>query len=164
MLVLHFYSAIHKAAVLPAAVQNNLQRPILPPVPIHSLWDIFQWNSTRQSQEEVRPVALWIMLLVTDHSQNATSRNTPQRLFLLAASIHSQWTLFCTTGIVPVKVMERAGTVRPVALWIALLSGARRSFVHDVIESWIFQVISGKTKRYKKYFIFYFFLFTSQGK
>ena len=57
------YSPIHKAAVQPAAVQNNLRRSFLP-----------------------------------------------------AAPIGSQWTLFCPTGIVPVEIMERPGTVRPAAL------------------------------------------------
>ena len=40
-----FNSAIHKAAVQPAAIQNVLWRLFLLSAPIHSLWDIFQWNS-----------------------------------------------------------------------------------------------------------------------
>ena len=53
--------------------------------------------------------------LVTGHSQKTACRNTPQRWFLPAAPIDSQWTLFCSTGIVPVEIMEWLGSVRPVA-------------------------------------------------
>ena len=56
-----------------------------------------------------------------EHPQKNTPRNNPQRPFLPVAPIESQWTLFCSTGIVPGKVMEWPGTVRPAALWIALL-------------------------------------------
>ena len=35
---------IHKVADLPATIQNGLQRLFLLLAPIHSLWDIFQWN------------------------------------------------------------------------------------------------------------------------
>ena len=35
-----------------------------------------------------------------------------------SGSIHSQWTFFHSTGIIPVKVMEWPGTVRPVALTV----------------------------------------------
>ena len=45
----------------------------------------------------------------------------PQRPFLPVAPIDSQWTLFCSTGIVPVEIMEWPGTMRPATLWIALL-------------------------------------------
>ena len=48
------------------------------------------------------------------------ARTPPQRPFLPVARIDSQWTHFCSTGIVPVKIMERSETVRPAALWIAL--------------------------------------------
>ena len=41
-----------------------------------------------------------------------TGWNTPQRWFLPAAPIDSQWTLLCSTGIVPVEIMERLGTMR----------------------------------------------------
>ena len=51
--------------------------------------------------------------------KKTTGHNTPQRPFLLAAPIDSQWTLFHSTGIVPVKIMEQPGTMRPAALWIA---------------------------------------------
>ena len=63
-----FYSAIHKAAVWPATIQNNLRR-----------------------------------------------------LFLLVAPIDSQWTLLCSTGIIPGKPLERPWIVKPLALWIVLL-------------------------------------------
>ena len=86
---------------------------------------IMEWPGT------VRPAALWIALL-QHYSQSRwllsywplpknPSWNTPPRPFLLAVPIDSQWTLFCSTGIVPVEIMEQPGTVRPVALWIALL-------------------------------------------
>ena len=37
-------SAIHKAAGLSAPIQNGLWRSFLPVAPIHTQWDIFQWN------------------------------------------------------------------------------------------------------------------------
>ena len=40
----------------------------------------------------------------------------PPTPFLPAAPIHSQWALFCSTGIIPVEVMEQ---LRPAALWMA---------------------------------------------
>ena len=61
--IINPYSAIQKAAVRPAAVQNDLWRSFLP-----------------------------------------------------AAPIDSQWTIFCSTGIIPGKPVERPGTVRPAAL------------------------------------------------
>ena len=66
------YSVIHKAAGLPAAVQNGLQRPFLPLSPIHSLWDIFQWNGgivpvkPKEWPGTMRLVALWITLLTAN--------------------------------------------------------------------------------------------------
>ena len=54
--------------------------------------------------------------LVTSHSQRTASWNVPQRPFLPAAPFDSQWTLFCSTGIVLVKIMEELGTVRPASL------------------------------------------------
>ena len=54
--------------------------------------------------------------LVTGHSQKTTNRNAPKRLFLPTAPIDSQWTLFCSTGIVPVEIIEQPGTVRLAAL------------------------------------------------
>ena len=44
------------------------------------------------------------------------ARTPPPRQFLPVAPIDSQWTLFCSTGIVPVEIMEWPGTVRLVAL------------------------------------------------
>ena len=60
--------------------------------------------------------------LVTGRSQKTAGRNAPPppSPFLPVAPIHSQWTLFCSTGIVPVEIMEWPGTVRPAALWIVL--------------------------------------------
>ena len=49
--------------------------------------------------------------LVTGNFQNAASRNG-----LRGAPTHNQWTLFCSTGIVPVNVMEWLGTMSPAAL------------------------------------------------
>ena len=46
----------------------------------------------------------------------AAVQNDLRRSFLPEAPIGSQWTLFCPTGIVPVEIMERPGTVRPAAL------------------------------------------------
>ena len=54
--------------------------------------------------------------LVTSRSYKTAGWNAPQRWFLLVASIDSQWILLCSTGIVPVEIMERPGTVRPAAL------------------------------------------------
>ena len=54
--------------------------------------------------------------LVTGRSQKTAGWNAPQRWFLLVAPIDSQWTLLCSTGIVPVNIMERPGTVGPAAL------------------------------------------------
>ena len=36
---------IHKAAGLSAAVQNGVWRSLVPAAPIHTQWDIFQWNN-----------------------------------------------------------------------------------------------------------------------
>ena len=54
--------------------------------------------------------------LVTGRSLKTAGWNAPQRWFLPAAPIDSQWTLLCSTGIVPVEIMEQPGTVRPAAL------------------------------------------------
>ena len=77
--IISTYSAIHKAAIQPAAVQNDLRRSFLP-----------------------------------------------------AAPIDSQWTLFCSTGIIPGKPVERPWTVKASALWIALLANARAIPFFDV--------------------------------
>ena len=37
-------STIHKATGLSAAIQNGLWKPFLLVAPIHTQWDIFQWN------------------------------------------------------------------------------------------------------------------------
>ena len=56
-------------------------------------------------------------------------RPPPPRPFLPVAPIHRQWTFFCSTGVVPVEVMEWPGTVNTAALWIALLH-ATRAYSH----------------------------------
>ena len=50
--------------------------------------------------------------LVTGHSQKICWLECPPE----AIPIDSQWTLFCSTGIVPVEIIEWPGTVRPAAL------------------------------------------------
>ena len=42
--MIRVHSAIHKGAGLSATVQNSLWRLFLPAAPIHTQWDIFQWN------------------------------------------------------------------------------------------------------------------------
>ena len=44
--------------------------------------------------------------LVTGRSQKTAGWNAPKRWFPPAAPIDSQWTLLCSTGIVPVEIME----------------------------------------------------------
>ena len=60
-------SVIHKATGLSATIQNGLWRSFLLAAPFTPNGTFFsgtaeQWNSTRQSREAVRPVALWIAL------------------------------------------------------------------------------------------------------
>ena len=68
----------------------------------------------------MRPAALWIALLQR-YSQNCwilsyqpfpknCRQECPQTPFLPVAPIDSQWILFCSTGIVPVEIMEWPGT------------------------------------------------------
>ena len=78
--------------------------------------------------------------LVTGHSQNSL-----WGAFRLAGPINSQWTLFCSTGIVPVEIMERSGTVRPVALWIALVNDPQTPFPIDGFMAF-WGIVPGKAR------------------
>ena len=82
--VLIINSAIHKAAVQPAAVQNGVWRAFCTAVS----FDIY----SAIHKAAVQPAAV---------------QNDLWRSFLPVAPIDSQWTLFCSIGIIPGKPVEQ---------------------------------------------------------
>ena len=83
---------------------------------------ILSWTLRTETYSAIHKAAGY---LVTGCSQKKPLTGTPpppSLILLAAAPIHSQWTLFCSTGIVPVEIVDRLGAVGPAVLWIALLN------------------------------------------
>ena len=106
-----------RSSSMPRGVNEYFEPPniIIHSNAIYSYWHSFsQYNNST--------IHKVVSSLVTGRSQKHAGWNAPQRLFLPAVPIDSQWTLFCSTGIVPVEIMEWPGIMRLAPLWIALLS------------------------------------------
>ena len=73
------YSAIHKAAVRPAAVQNDLRRSFLPAAPIDSQWTLFCSTGIVPGKARNGSASSFVNRAVS--YQHTGGRNDPQRPF-----------------------------------------------------------------------------------